>query len=608
MRGDANPAARRESDLTFPARRALAAGTLVLLAATLVTGAATSPLLLPLGVLLILLVRYIDNPAAWFAPFAAAAAVVIVEAWTGGGMMRALLGGTLLAAASLPGWWWRREHDEAETQLEQLDDILLQARRGRSGAAADAAEELADLELALKAIAQRLDARSVMLWDVEPYRATARVRASSLGRTARSVRLQGDPLGWVWEQGMRLRVDPLPHWAAHDTVVVADRLRRRDEHGCLVTYAFDPARLPVEDTPFDEAAIYLRATLAHQEARATASANERRVRALLDGLKMIPGELKLDAFAADLCLTAAAMTDATGAALGLWSTDANCGRIIALTGSDGGPRPGDPFTAPGSELGLAVRAGDMLVRDASTWSLGRTVVADESERWIRKPRALATLPLRSGKGIIGVLAVWSTTHPTLENEALDLLSALAPYAALHIEHSLQYDALHDTADRDPLTQLRNRRGFERAFADATARLARYARPLSLLVLDLDHFKNVNDHYGHEAGDAVLTRVARLIEAGIRDVDVAARFGGEEFVVMLPETPLQPAYEVAERIRTAIADAEIEWKGQIIPVRVSIGVSCCPERVALPAELMGSADQALYQAKETGRNRVVVAGA
>mgnify|MGYP006206531509 CR=1 FL=1 len=93
MRGDANSAARREGELTHPAQRGLAVAALVLLGTTLATGAATSPFVLPLGIFLVLIVRYIDNPAAWFAPFAAASAVVIVEAWTGGGFLRALLGG-----------------------------------------------------------------------------------------------------------------------------------------------------------------------------------------------------------------------------------------------------------------------------------------------------------------------------------------------------------------------------------------------------------------------------------------------------------------------------------------------------------------------------------
>jgi diguanylate cyclase (GGDEF)-like protein len=608
MRGDTDPAARHAHELTSPARHALAAGTLLLLILSLLTGASASAFILPLAVGLVLLVRYINNNlVVWFAPIAAAGALALTDIASGVGLARALTGGLLLAAAALPGWWWRREALAATAQLSQLDDILAQARRGRSAEAPDAAEELADLELALRTIAERMQARTVMLWDVDRLHDTARVRSTSHGRPPRELRLHGDPLGWVWEQGMRLRLDPRPRWADPGTIVVADLLRRRDDVGCLVTYAFDPARFDVENTLFDDAAVALRNTLARQEARSIAAAQVRRVRALVDGLKLIPGELAIDAFAAELCATAAAATDATGAALGLWSAEEGAGRIIAVSGDDGGPQPGDTFEPPGSELALAVRAGEMIVRSTTSWSLGSTAVSHRGERWRRTPRALATLPLRSGNGVIGVLAVWSTTQPSLEVEALDLLNALAPYAALHIEHSLQYGALHDTADRDPLTQLRNRRGFDRMFDDATARHARHARPLSLLVLDLDHFKSVNDRYGHEAGDVVLTRVARLIEAGIRDVDTAARFGGEEFVVLLPETGLKAALDVAERIRTAVADAYIEWHGTMIPVRVSIGVSCCPDRVTAPSELLGSADAALYRAKAEGRNRVVVAG-
>src|SRR5690606_6303318 len=132
------------------------------------------------------------------------------------------------------------------------------------------------------------------------------------------------------------------------------------------------------------------------------------------------------------------------------------------------------------------------------------------------------------------------------------------------------------------------------------------RPLSLLVIDLDHFKSINDRFGHEAGDDVLCRTARIIEGSIRDIDTAARFGGEEFVVLPPETDVASALDVAERIRATLAESDIESGGRTIPVRASIGVSSCPALVALPADLISSADAALYRAKEDGRNRVVPA--
>jgi diguanylate cyclase (GGDEF)-like protein len=444
------------------------------------------------------------------------------------------------------------------------------------------------------------------LWDVDGYHGTARARAGSHGRPAAALRLSGDPIGWVWEQGMRLRVEPTPRWSRPGLVVVAERLRRDDDHGLIVTYTFEPPDLPTSELVFDEAAVYLRGVLALQESQASAAAGRRRVTALLHGLRRIPGELELDTLAADLCGTAMAITDATGAAVGMW--DGEQGEVLAVAGADGGPVTGDIFVPPESELAIAIRADTMLVRNAADWSLGRTAVVRPGEAWISRPRTLAALPLRGAAGVIGVLAVWSSTSRELDSDALELLHALAPYAALHMEHARAFGRMRETAERDPLTLLRNRRSFDEIFTAETVRFERYGRPLSLLVLDLDHFKAINDRHGHEAGDEVLRRVAQSITACIRDIDTAARVGGEEFIVLLPETGAAAAVDVAERIRQTVARTPIEWRGTGIDVRTSIGVAACPDTVGHPRDLVSSGDRALYAAKAAGRDRVMLAAA
>jgi diguanylate cyclase (GGDEF)-like protein len=331
---------------------------------------------------------------------------------------------------------------------------------------------------------------------------------------------------------------------------------------------------------------------------------QRRLHSLAVGLRAIPGTLNIDSLAHDLCLTASSITEATGAVIGTW--DGQSGELLAVVGTDGGPRPGDTFAAPASELALAMLADTMIVRQSGDWSLGRTSVAHPGERWDTRPRAMAALPLRGAGDTVGVLAVWTSRAPALEPLGLDLLHALSPYAAMHLEHARSYGQVRDTADRDPLTLLRNRRAFDSAIGGERMRFERYGRPVSLLLMDIDHFKSINDRFGHEAGDEVLRRVAALLAASIRDVDTAARYGGEEFVVLLPETRLKAAVEVAERIRTAIAGTTVPYGGAAIRLSVSVGVSCCPERVSAPADLVGSADAALYQAKAAGRNRTVVA--
>jgi diguanylate cyclase (GGDEF)-like protein len=604
MRSDTDPAIAREPELT-PAERIAAIAASVLLAGVLATGGGVSILLPVFVAALIALVRYIASPLVLLAPLAAAALVVAAGAlWGNTASGPLLLQGLLVLSAAVPGLLWRREARRGVALQVAMTEPAPPREQGRALPPPSPEEEVQDLENALSAVALRLGARNVVLWDVDGYRGIARVRASSGVRHHGAVRLSGDPLGWCWEQGMRLRVEQTPRWAEAGTLVMIERLRRYEDDGDIVTFGFDPALPTPEDVAFHEAGIYLRGVVALQEANAGAASLQRRMASLLAGLGQIPGELELESMAHDLCLTAMSITEGTGAVVG--STEGDEGEILATAGRDGGPRPGDRFVAPVSELGLGLRAGTMIVRTADEWTLARTAIAHDGERWETRPRALAVLPLRGATGTVGVLGVWTSRGRALDPMGVDLLHALSPYAALHLEHARTFGRLREKAESDPLTQLRNRRSFDEVFAAEAGRFDRYGRPLALLMLDLDHFKDVNDSFGHEAGDEVLRRLAARVGSCVRDVDTAARLGGEEFVVLLPETTLDAAVEVAERVRAAVAAQPVAWRGGSIPVRVSIGVSACPERVARPGELIGSADAALYRAKEAGRDRVMAA--
>jgi len=153
---------------------------------------------------------------------------------------------------------------------------------------------------------------------------------------------------------------------------------------------------------------------------------------------------------------------------------------------------------------------------------------------------------------------------------------------------------------DPLTGLRNRRELERAMA---AYGSRAPEPATLVYVDLDHFKRLNDTLGHPAGDAALRHVARLLEAAVRDGDVVARIGGEEFAVWLPGTPLREGMEVAERIRRSVAEKPLTWTGTVYPLTTSCGLASYPQPVGDLLNLPAAADAALYRAKQGGRNRV-----
>ncbi len=173
-----------------------------------------------------------------------------------------------------------------------------------------------------------------------------------------------------------------------------------------------------------------------------------------------------------------------------------------------------------------------------------------------------------------------------------------------LEHKYA-DALHQQlAMTDHLTKLYNRRHFFELAEQAFREAQRYGQALSAIMIDADHFKQVNDQNGHLIGDQVLHHLAQNLRQGIRDTDILGRYGGEEFVIMLPQTGIQAATLTAERLRQQVpANPAITEKGRI-PLTISVGVACLNAADALIDELIDKADQALYRAKEAGRNRVV----
>jgi two-component system cell cycle response regulator len=171
------------------------------------------------------------------------------------------------------------------------------------------------------------------------------------------------------------------------------------------------------------------------------------------------------------------------------------------------------------------------------------------------------------------------------------------------------DRERERASRDGLTGLYNRREFDRLLQAAVAREERQEGRFALLLLDIDHFKKLNDTFGHPSGDAALRNTARLLEKHLRKGDQAARYGGEEFAAILPGADEKGARQLAERIRRAVADAELELApGQRARVTVSLGVGVWPDDGGEPESLLAAADRALYAAKQHGRDRVMAASA
>ncbi|MFI5305018.1 MAG: GGDEF domain-containing protein [Nitrospiria bacterium] len=201
--------------------------------------------------------------------------------------------------------------------------------------------------------------------------------------------------------------------------------------------------------------------------------------------------------------------------------------------------------------------------------------------------------------------------PTSALQSVSIIFVIVYYCSLGImftlipSQRLQME-LKQQASHDSLTQLLNRRGFASHVERDWARTARHEKAISGLMIDIDNFKQINDHFGHDVGDAVLVAVAKEIKESVRKEDVLARYGGEEFIIMLPDTGLQEALIVAERIRCKIQSLDLPELNGKSRISVSIGLS---ERASVEQSwenLIKMADQALYQAKQEGRNRVFVA--
>ncbi|MES1939951.1 diguanylate cyclase [Salinisphaera sp. T5B8] len=164
--------------------------------------------------------------------------------------------------------------------------------------------------------------------------------------------------------------------------------------------------------------------------------------------------------------------------------------------------------------------------------------------------------------------------------------------------------LRALALRDPLTDLCNRAGLAEIFPRQLAQAKRYGKPLSAVLIDIDHFKHVNDQYGHETGDAVLVSFAQCLNNGLRECDLACRLGGEEFALLLPHTDIAEATRTAERVRAAAAESRCEHNGQEIAITVTLGVAELDPACDDLSSLLARADERLYRGKSEGRNRVV----
>jgi two-component system, cell cycle response regulator len=236
-------------------------------------------------------------------------------------------------------------------------------------------------------------------------------------------------------------------------------------------------------------------------------------------------------------------------------------------------------------------------------AMGTSVIFDEDTQ-VRGLSALKIFPLAADSRILGTLVAGSRRRTTFSQEAIRNLEVIASQAAQALNRAELYKAMERMATTDGLTGLFNHRTFQSKADEALAQAKRYGRKCSLILTDIDHFKSVNDTYGHPTGDAVLRGVAKILREKARDTDVVARYGGEEFAIIMPETDARGAQVIAERIREAIRAEVFSTELGPLKVTLSLGIATCPDNGTEKQGLIDLADQCLYHAKRNGRNQSV----
>lgn len=221
-----------------------------------------------------------------------------------------------------------------------------------------------------------------------------------------------------------------------------------------------------------------------------------------------------------------------------------------------------------------------------------------------KAQSLICVPVKSKERVIGAMEFAKKAGNPFTKDDLDLLVKLMDYAALSIERVSLYHKMAELAITDDLTKLFNSRYLNRTIEVEIRRCERSRASVSLIFMDIDYFKQVNDHHGHLVGSKLLVEVSQLLIRSLRSIDIVARYGGDEFVVVLPQTPPDVAAKVAERIRKAIAQNTFLRKdGYVIKITASFGVSSYPESAKSKEELLKLADEAMYRVKNYTRNGV-----
>jgi two-component system, cell cycle response regulator len=264
----------------------------------------------------------------------------------------------------------------------------------------------------------------------------------------------------------------------------------------------------------------------------------------------------------------------------------------------------DFVTASPQLLGRQVSMGEVMYEVAGRMGFGERLY--DTNFFLMSP-VHVTANLVVAREIIGLIELYRFSNETFTAAQTRMLSTLANQVALALRNAHEYRKTQELTLRDGLTGLYNHAAFQDFLEREFETFRRYNRPLSLIMLDLDHFKAVNDTYGHQTGDFILQELAALGLASVRKADLLARYGGEEFALILPDTDLARAQILAGRLWKKVQEHRFIHHEEVIPIAISLGVASTGTlEVTRKEELIRAADAALYRAKEAGRNRYVVA--
>ena len=326
----------------------------------------------------------------------------------------------------------------------------------------------------------------------------------------------------------------------------------------------------------------------------------RQSQALLDAVQRLQGDRAGEGLARALCETALEVSGARGAVLVRWNANSETGELHLATEGTGLRAPSPLDSA--SVVAEVCRTGRLHVLEDARGAASAQALYGTS-RVIRDPLSVAIVPISKDGQTLGALVLEAEEVGALTAEEARPLTVLGAVVAGSLELAWQFAEVDRRARTDSLTGLWNRMHFGEQLARTLSEADRFNHPVSLVLVDIDHFKKVNDTWGHEAGDTVLKQVAHILQDGVRTVDVCVRYGGEEIAMLLAQTDSAHAVEVAERLRARIASGPIRHGPAEISVTASFGVATYPETVKVRDQLFPAADKALYIAKHAGRNCV-----